>query len=301
MKPPPFEYRAPTKVDDTLQMLHELVHEQNRDVKLLAGGQSLIPLLNMRLAHPEVIVDLNPLEPQLSYVRKDGDMLRLGAMTRHYSLRTHPEIEQHCPIIAEAINLIGHAAILTRGTIGGSLVHADPAAELPLVLLTLSGTVTLCNTASQRVLAASDFFLTYLSTNIEPDELLTEIALPVMPARSGQALEEFSMRHGDFALVAAAAQVVLDVNSCLQNVRLGIGGAGSTPIDCSHVLAPLLGQSPEPAHIREVLRGIVGELDPPEDIHASAQYRAELAQVLAYRALERAIAKARLASLKNEQ
>jgi CO/xanthine dehydrogenase FAD-binding subunit len=289
MKPPAFAYYAPTRIDDTLRMLHEFVREQNLDVKLLAGGQSLVPLLNMRLAHPEVIVDLNPLEPQLNYMHRDGDMLHIGALTRYYLLRTNPEILQHCPMLAEAAGLIGHVAILTRGTIGGSLVHADPAAELPLVFATLSGIVMLQSAQRSRVIAARDFFLSYLTTSVEPDEILTEVALPIMPARSGQAIEEFSMRHGDFALVAAAAQVTLAADASLQRVQLGIGGVGATPVDCSHLLTPLVGKGLTQPELREALRHIEDEIDPQGDIHASAEYRKELAQTLAYRAIERAI------------
>jgi CO/xanthine dehydrogenase FAD-binding subunit len=270
-------------------MLHEFVHEQNLDVKLLAGGQSLIPLLNMRLAHPEVIVDLNPLEPQFNYMRRDGDMLRIGALTRYYILRTNPEILQHCPMLADAAGLIGHAAILTRGTIGGSLVHADPAAELPLVFATLSGKVTLQSAQGSRVVDARDFFLTSLTTSVEPDEMLTEVTLPIMPACSGQAIEEFSMRRGDFALVAVAAQVTLASETTVKEVRLGIGGVAPTPADCSHLLAPLVGKVPTQADLREALHYLEDEIDPQGDIHASAAYRKELAQTLAYRAIERAI------------
>src|SRR6266478_4338696 len=158
MKPPAFEYYAPTTLDEALNMLHDMVSEQNRDVKLLAGGQSLIPLLNMRLAHPEVIIDLNPLEPELSYVRRDGDVLRIGALTRHYMLKSNPDILRYCPVIADAMNLVGHAAILTRGTVGGSIVHADPAAELPLVFATLGGSVTIRSATGFREINASEFF-----------------------------------------------------------------------------------------------------------------------------------------------
>lgn len=292
MKPPAFAYYAPTRMDDTLRMLHEFVREQNLDVKLLAGGQSLIPLLNMRLAHPEVIVDLNLLEPELNYIRRDGDMLRIGALTRNYLFRTHPDVPQYCPILAEATGLIGHVAILTRGTIGGSLVHADPAAELPLIFATLGGTVTLQSAQGSHNIDAHDFFVTYLTTNVEPDEVLTEVALPILPAHSGQAIEEFSMRHGDFALVAAAAQVTLTNDGLLQTVQLGLGGVAPTPLDCSSVLAPLIGKVPTQGELQKALQAIEDEIDPQGDIHASAEYRKELAQTLAYRALERAIQRA---------
>jgi CO/xanthine dehydrogenase FAD-binding subunit len=289
MKPPAFDYYAPTCLDDALKLLHNFARERNLDVKLLAGGQSLIPLLNMRLAHPDVIIDLNPLESQLNYMRRDGDTLRIGALTRYYVLRTNPEILRHCPMLADAADLIGHAAILTRGTIGGSLVHADPSAEVPLVFATLRGMVTLQRAQGSRVVDARDFFLTSLITSVEPDEILTEVELPLMPARSGQAIEEFSLRRGDFALVAAAAQVTLAADATIQEVRLCIGGVAPTPVDCSHLLAPLVGKPPTQPELREALHHIEGEIDPQGDIHASSAYRKDLAQTLAYRAVERAI------------
>lgn len=294
MKPPAFEYYAPTTLDEALNMLHDMVSEQNRDVKLLAGGQSLIPLLNMRLAHPEVIIDLNPLEPELSYVRRDGDVLRIGALTRHYMLKSNPDILRYCPVIADAMNLVGHAAILTRGTVGGSIVHADPAAELPLVFATLGGSVTIRSATGFREINAPEFFLTYLTTNIQPDEILTEVAFPVIPSQSGQAIEEFSMRHGDFALVAAASQVTLTDDGALQDLRLGIGGIGETPINCGHILSPLRGKvPPDREALRAILHNVAGGIDPQSDIHASAEYRKELAETLSYRALHRAIHNAR--------
>jgi carbon-monoxide dehydrogenase medium subunit/2-furoyl-CoA dehydrogenase FAD binding subunit len=263
MKPPVFEYYVSTKVDETLKMLHVLVQDQGRDVKLLAGGQSLIPLLNMRLARPEVIIDLNPLEHQFSYIHKDNDVLRIGALTRYHLLASHLEIKQYIPVLSEAISLIGHTAILSRGTIGGSLVHADPAAELPLIFITLGGTITLRSLEGSRSLDAAQFF----------------------------------QRHGDFALVAAAAQVTLDDHLLLRSIRLGIGGAGPTPIDCSHLLTPLLGSNLSAENLREALHDIAKDLDPPDDIHATAEYRSLLAETLAYRALDHSIQKAKAAVL----
>lgn len=295
MKPPAFAYYAPTNLEEALHLLHELVHEQQRDVKLLAGGQSLIPLLNMRLAHPDAIIDLNPLESQLSYVRCAGQTVCIGALTRHYVLQDHPEIIRSCPLIAEAVRLIGHAAILTRGTIGGSIIHADPAAELPLVCSLLGGSVTLRTVDGSRAVDTQTFFVSYLTTSIEPDEILTEVTLPTLPPRTGQAIEEFAQRHGDFALAAAVAQVTLNADSRLADLRLCIGGAGPTPVDCSHVLASLLNGTPSTEEVKDALRRIDDELDPLEDIHADAAYRKELAQVLAYRAIDRAWQRARAA------
>lgn len=298
MKPPAFAYYAPTNLEEALRLLHELVHEQQRDVKLLAGGQSLIPILNMRLAHPDAIIDLNPLESQLSYVRRAGQTVCIGALTRHYMLQDHPEIIRSCPLIAEAVKLIGHAAILTRGTIGGSIIHADPAAELPLVCALLGGSVTLRTVDGSRAVDTQTFFVSYLTTSIELDEILTEVTLPTLPPRTGQAIEEFSLRHGDFALAAAVAQVTLNADSTLADLRLCIGGAGPTPVDCSHVLTSLLNSAPSTEEVKDALRRIDDELDPLEDIHADAAYRKELAQVLAYRAIDRAWQKARAAPVK---
>ncbi|WP_165423200.1 FAD binding domain-containing protein [Ktedonosporobacter rubrisoli] len=295
MKPPVFAYYAPTDVDAALGMLQEFAREQKHDVKLLAGGQSLMPLLNMRLAHPEIIIDLNQLSTQLSSLRLEDDCLRIGALTRHYQLALQPLIVKHCPLLVEAVKLIGHAAIITRGTIGGSLVHADPAAELPLVLTTLGGSVTLASLEKRRELKVSEFFLSFLTTGIEDNELLIEVTVPVLPPGSGQAIEEFSLRHGDFALVAAAAQVTLGTDGTLAAVRLGIGGAAPTPIDCSHLFVPVLKQAPDPSVLREILHNVKDHLDPTADIHASAEYRLELAETLAYRALERAMQKAKVA------
>lgn len=296
MKPPAFEYYVSTKVDETLKMLHVLVQEQGRDVKLLAGGQSLIPLLNMRLAHPEVIIDINALEHQFSYIRKDNDVLRIGALTRYHQIASNPEVKLYIPVLSDAISLIGHTAILSRGTIGGSLVHADPAAELPLIFITLGGTITLRNLESSRSLDAAQFFQSYLTTDIAADEILTEVTLPISPPNSGQAIEEFSMRHGDFALVAAAAQITLDDHLLLREAHLGIGGAGPTPIDCSHLLTSLLGSNLSAENLQEALHGIAKELDPPDDIHATAEYRAQLAETLAYRALNSSLQKAKAAA-----
>ena len=292
MKPPAFTYYAPTDLNETLHLLHELVHERQSDVKLLAGGQSLMPLLNMRLAHPDALIDLNPLEAELSYVCREGEALHIGALTRHYVLQNHPEIMLHCPVVAEAVKLIGHAAILTRGTIGGSLVHADPSAELPLVCTLLGGSFTLQNAERSRVVDVQAFFVSYLTTCVEPDEILTEVTLPIAPPRTGQAIEEFALRHGDFALAAATAQVTLNPTGTLAGLRLCIGGAGPTPVDCSHIFNSLTDHIPSLENIRDELRRIDDELDPFEDIHADAAYRKELAGTLAFRAIERALHRA---------
>jgi CO/xanthine dehydrogenase FAD-binding subunit len=292
VKPAAFDYHAPQSMQETLQLLDQLVRD-DRNVKLLAGGQSLIPLMNIRLAEPEVLIDLNPLEAELGSIRLDGATLRIGALTRHHRLEHDPLILVHAPLLAEATTLIGHVAILSRGTIGGSLVHADPSAELPLAAVTLAATLTLRTLERTRTVAARDFFIASLMTDVAPDEILVEIGFPVTPPRSGQAIEEFARRHGDFALVAAAAQISLSPDGSLAGARLGIGGASPTPLDCSDVLAPLLDTRVDATRLRDALAAVAPLVEPDSDIHASAEYRRELAVEMAARACARALERAR--------
>jgi aerobic carbon-monoxide dehydrogenase medium subunit len=291
VKPSAFDYYAPPSIQETLGLLQTFVRD-DRNVKLIAGGQSLIPLMNIRLAEPEILIDLNPLEAELGYVRLDGAFLRIGALTRHYRIEHDPLILAHAPLLAEATTQIGHAAIRSRGTIGGSLVHADPAAEFPLAAIALGATVTLRKLDGARTLDASVFFLSSLMSDVEPDEILVETSFPVMPPRSGQAIEEFSRRHGDFALVAAAAQVTLEGDGRIAGTRLAIGGASPVPSDARESLAPLVGTRPDENALREAASAVAQQLDPDSDIHASAEYRRELAVETALRALRRAYVRA---------
>ncbi|HTJ27744.1 MAG TPA: FAD binding domain-containing protein [Candidatus Limnocylindria bacterium] len=292
MKPAAFDYHAPPSIQETLAMLATFVRD-DRNVKLLAGGQSLIPLMNIRLAEPEIVIDLNGLEAELSYVRLDGSTLRIGALTRHHHVADDPLVLAHAPLLAEATSLIGHAAILSRGTIGGSLVHADPAAEFPLAAVALGATVTLRKLAGARTLDARDFFLAALTSDVEPDEILVETVFPVMPPRSGQAIAEFSRRHGDFAIVAAAAQISLASDGTLADARLAVGGATQTPLACAELLDPLVGSVPSDGALRGALSTVAALVDPDADIHANADDRRELAVEMALRATRRALERAR--------
>jgi len=292
VKPAAFDYHAPPSIQETLAMLATFVRD-DRNVKLLAGGQSLIPLMNIRLAEPEIVIDLNGLEAELSYVRLDGSTLRIGALTRHHHVADDPLVLAHAPLLAEATSLIGHAAILSRGTIGGSLVHADPAAEFPLAAVALGATVTLRKLAGARTLDARDFFLAALTSDVEPDEILVETVFPVMPPRSGQAIAEFSRRHGDFAIVAAAAQISLASDGTLADARLAVGGATQTPLACAELLDPLVGSVPSDGALRGALSTVAALVDPDADIHASADDRRELAVEMALRATRRALERAR--------
>lgn len=291
MKPPAFRYWAPQTLPQALDGLWHLV-EQGLTVKVLAGGQSLMPILNMRLVTPDVVVDLNGLEEALSYVKKDQDVLRIGALTRHYRLETDPLIHEEAPVIAEAERWIGHVAIRSRGTIGGSVVHADPSAELPLVVTLLQGDITVRSKDHCRVVSVPDFFLTYLTTNVEPNEIVTEIAIPALPPRSAQALEEFALRHGDFAVAAAAAQITVSAEGKMHQGRLALGGMGPTPLDVSDFLAPLQGLRLERKAVAEVAQRIGEDLSPDGDIHADSQYRKDLAVTLSAQAIEKAWRKA---------
>jgi carbon-monoxide dehydrogenase medium subunit len=279
-------------MQETLELLSTFVRD-DRSVKLLAGGQSLIPLMNIRLAEPEILIDLNGLEAELGSVRVDGASLRIGALTRHHRVGADPLVLAHAPLLAEATSLIGHAAILSRGTIGGSLVHADPAAEFPLAAVALGATVTLRKLAGTRTLEARAFFLAALTSDVEPDEVLVETTFPVMPPCSGQAIVEFSRRHGDFALVAAAAQITLAADGTLVGARLAVGGASPTPLACAELLDPLIGTAPEEDVLREALSPLATMVDPDSDIHASAEYRRELAVEMTLRATRRALQRAR--------
>ncbi len=198
MKPPRFEYHAPGDVDEALALLGRYGGE----AKLLAGGQSLMPLLNFRLSRPAALVDLNGIR-SLAYIEEDGGHVRLGAMTRQRTIEFSPVVRRRLPLLAEATALVGHLPIRTRGTIGGSLAHADPSAEYPAILAALDGTVVVRGPRGERVLTAAELFRSYLATSLGADEMLVEVRLPAMPAGAGFAFEEFSRRHGDFAIVGS--------------------------------------------------------------------------------------------------
>ncbi|HEY8414471.1 MAG TPA: xanthine dehydrogenase family protein subunit M [Thermaerobacter sp.] len=288
MKPAPFAYHRAHDLEDALRLLAEYGDE----AKLLAGGQSLVPLLNLRLARPAHLIDIGGLI-ELAYVRRDGDLLRIGALTRQSMLQESQLFKESCPLGAEAIPYIGHQAIRNRGTVGGSLAHADPAAEWPLVLSTLGGSVVVANAHGQRSVPAGEFFVTYLTTALMPDEMICEIQLPVLPAHYGWSFQEVARRHGDFALVAAAALVGLDAEERMTFVRLAWGGVGPVPEVADGVEDELLGQQPRPELLRRVAQDVAARLNPDSDLHATAEYRRSVAGVLGYRALLTAVERAR--------
>ena len=224
MKPVRFDYHRPATVEEAIALLTRYGGE----AKLLAGGQSLMPLINFRVARPAALIDLNAIA-SLAYICEENGHVRLGAMTRQRAIEFSPVVRQRLPLLAEATALVGHLPIRTRGTIGGSLAHADPSAEYPAILTALEGTVVARGPRGERTLGASELFETYLTTSLGPDEMLVEVRVPAMPEGAGYAFEEFSRRHGDFAIVGIAVMLVVQGERCTA-ARLVTAGAGPVPI-----------------------------------------------------------------------
>ncbi len=291
MKPAPFEYYAPTTIEEALAILAEYGYE----AKVLAGGQSLIPMMNFRLVQPSVLVDLNNI-PELAYIEPgENGGLRIGAMTRHYQVEISPLVAERAPLIHSTMPKIAYPQVRSRGTFGGSVSHADPAAELPTLSIALGGQFHLRSQRGERWVPASEFFLGLFTTALEPDELLVEAALPPLPPRSGWSLMEVARRPHDFALMGAATVVTLDEQGHCQHARLVFLSAGESPMVARRAAEMLNGQAPsaEAIHAAAELASRE-EIDPSSDIHASAEFRRHLANVLAQRALEQAFQRARI-------
>ena len=283
MKPPRFDYLLPRSVDEALSMLAE----HGEEAKVLAGGQSLVPLLYFRLVRPTYVVDLNDI-PGLDGIRLDGEHLAIGAMTRQRAAETSAVVRERCPLLAEAMPQIGHVQIRNRGTIGGSLAHADPAGELPAVLAALDGELVLRSPRGERRLTPQEFFIGYLTTATAPDELLVEARVPVTPPRTGTAFMEVSRRHGDFALVGVAATLTVDSGGVCTACAIALTGVGPTPVVAREAARTLVGVKPTTDAYAEVGRRVASALAPDSDLHASAEYRKHLGGVLTRRALARA-------------
>jgi carbon-monoxide dehydrogenase medium subunit len=265
------------------------VQQHSSDAKLLAGGQSLVPVMNFRLAQPGVLVDLNGLA-ELEFVRQEGDgRLRFGAMTRQRTLERHPLVAEFAPLLQETMPHIAHPQIRNRGTFGGSLAHADPAAELPVVLVALNGRVKLQRVGSERWVDGRTFFTTLFETACAGDEILTEIELPPLPPRTGTAFLEVARRHGDYALGGVAAVVSVAENGVCTAVRLVYLNAGDVPMVAEQAATMLVGEKVSEAVVTAVANAIQPEITPTSDIHATADYKRHLAKVLTGRALRRAI------------
>jgi carbon-monoxide dehydrogenase medium subunit/6-hydroxypseudooxynicotine dehydrogenase subunit alpha len=280
VKPPPFDYEAPESLDEALALLAE----RGADGKVLAGGQSLVPLLNFRLARPEVLVDVNGLQ-ELSYLRREEGSLRIGALTRHAALERSRLAADHWPLLTEAMGWVAHPQIRNRGTVGGSCAHADPAAELPVVMTALDARFRVRSTRGERVLSAGEMFVGQLEPGIEPDELLVEIEVPPVAAGTGAAFVEFARRHGDFALGGVAATMRLDPEGICRGAAISLLGAGPTPLRPGDAEAALVGAPIEEASVAEAAKLAVRDATPTGDLHGSADYRRDLIETLTRRAL----------------
>jgi carbon-monoxide dehydrogenase medium subunit len=287
MKPAPFAYFDPRTLADAVALLEE----HGLDAKVLAGGQSLVPLLNMRLARPAVLVDINRIDG-LDYIRDDGASIAIGAMTRQRTVEQSLLVREKLPLLHEAMTYIAHPQIRNRGTIGGSLAHADPAAELPAIAQVLEAEFTIAGPGGTRAVASKDFFVTYLTSCLEPNEVLTEVRFPLLPANTGWSFIELSRRHGDFALAGVAATMTLN-GSDIAEARIALFGVGPTALRAYDAEAMLRGQRPSPTLFGEAGASAAAAIEEPlSDIHASAEYRRDLARVLTRRALIEAASRA---------
>jgi carbon-monoxide dehydrogenase medium subunit len=286
MKPPPFDYVAARSLDEAVESLAR----SKGDGKVLAGGQSLTPMLNFRLARPSLLVDINRISG-LSEISKDNGGLRLGALVRHRAVETSPVVREKFPMLTAAAEHVGHLAIRNRGTFGGSVAHNDPAAEWPMMALLLDAEVRTHRPGGGRTIPIRDFLITFLSTALEPNEILTEVRLPGLPAGSGWGFEELSRRPGDFALAAVAALVVVERGTC-KEARIAMAGVGPTALRAPQAEGMLRGQRLEPELLKQAATRAAEAADPSNDVHASADYRRHLVSVLTRRALEAAARRA---------
>ena len=285
MKPASFDYHDPTTLAEALA----LMSRHGDQARPLAGGQSLVPLMNFRLLRPAHIIDLNGVN-ELDYLKVENGTLRIGATTRQRALERSAEVVQHWPLLRDAAAFIGHIQIRNRGTVGGSLAHAFPSAELPVAMVTLDASMLIRAKTGQRSVRAEGFFLSYMTTALEAKELLTEIQVPALPANSGWSYQEVSRRHGDFALAGAASVVALDADGKIKHARLTL--TGTTPNRSREAEQMLLGEKPSESVFKSAAARATANLDQDSDIHASAEYRRSACQALARRALAQAAERA---------
>jgi aerobic carbon-monoxide dehydrogenase medium subunit len=287
MKPAPFKYFDPASADEALALLREW----GEDGKVLAGGQTLGPMLNFRALSPAALIDINHIK-DLAHHRHTETGTEIGALTRQQVLEDDDALATHQPLVAAAIPLIAHRAIRNRGTVGGSLAHADPAAEWGALVLTLEANLTVrkCHTPD-RIIAAADFFHGLLETALEPDELLVEVKLPRWPTGAGWSIVEFSRRQGDFALAGIASMISLAADGTCSDLRMAAFGVGACPMRLTHAEDELRGNRPDTALVQKVALRAAAETSPMDDSHASAGYRRHLVEVLVERSITEAISR----------
>ena len=282
MKPASFDYHSPTSIDDALGILRR----HQGDARVLAGGQSLVPMMNFRLAAPAAIVDLNRI-PHLAGIEVADGVVRIGAMARQRQIEFAPLIEKKLPLLREAMRWVGHLPTRTRGTLGGSIAHADPSAEIPMVLQALAGEVVVRGPQGERRIAAPDLFQAPLTTSLAADEIITEVRFPVMPPEARHAIEEFARRKGDFAIAAIAVMLVRDGERCA-TVRIATGGIGPVPVRLREAEAILEERGLGEAAIAAAAETAAERVEPMSDQNASADFRRHLTAVLTRRAVLKA-------------
>jgi len=283
VKPAPFGYHRPATVAEAVALLDAL----QDDVKVLAGGQSLVPLMNFRLSVPAELVDINGIA-ELTGHDVTGDVLRLGALTRHHELERSATVRGAAPLLALAAPYVGHPQIRSMGTLGGSLSHADPAAELPGIMLALDARMVAASARGERIVPAAEFFVSHFTTALEPDELLTAVEVPVAAERTGHAFLEVAARYGDFALVGAGAAVTVDEDGAITEARIGCTSVAPTPVRAAAAEELLRGATPDADVLAEVERVVAGALEPTPELKASAAYKRRTAGVLVARAVRQA-------------
>ena len=288
MKPAPFLYVAPGTVDEALSVLKE----HGAEAKVLAGGQSLVPMMNLRLARPAVLVDLNRISGQ-DGVRDGNSEVAIGFLTRQRAFETSPGLADRLPLLAEAISFVGHPAIRSRGTIAGSIAHADPAAEIPAVVTVLDAEIVVRSENKTRVIAAQDFFIDLFTTVLEPTEIVVEIRIPRREVQ-GTAFLEVARRHGDFALVGVATTLAVSRDGTIERATIALSGVAGTPVRAREAEQMLVGAKAAAAIFSEAGRAAGAPLAPTSDLHATAAYRKRLAAVLTERALSLAARRAGL-------
>jgi carbon-monoxide dehydrogenase medium subunit len=285
MKPPRFSYHAPQTLGEAYGLLASL-----ENAKLLAGGQSLMPMLNMRFVLPDHVIDLNGV-PELAFIRARDGGIEIGAMTRQREVEFSDAVKAKCPILCEAILQVGHRQTRNRGTVGGSLCHLDPSAEIATVACALDATIVIGNARGERRLPFAEFPLGYMTPALEPDEILTSVEFTPWPAGHGWAFAEFARRHGDFAIASAAAMLMLNADGSIGRAALALGGVTPVPLRAAAAERALVGQRPSAELFREAAE-ICRAAEAMEDVHVSRNYRRQLAVVMAERALNAALARA---------
>lgn len=283
MIPPAFDYAAPSTIGEAVRLLQE----KGEDAKILAGGHSLIPLMKLRLAAPSFLVDLGKIA-ELRYIRDQGDHVAIGAMTTHYMLESSELLRSRLPLLAQAAGLVGDMQVRNRGTLGGTLAHADPASDLPSVVKALRGTIVARGPSGERTISTEEFFQDVWTSALEPTEVVTEIRLPFGRGRSAQAYEKFRLRASDWALVGVAVNLERD-NGSIRDASIVLTNVGTTPVRASSVEQALRGQSASADAVRAAAEHASDGLEPTAELKASPDYKRHLARVLTRRALQSAL------------